>query len=418
MKKLIFLLLPLSVFAQKKALFLGNSYTFYNQLPNMVVDIANSLGDTLIVDSNTPGGWKFQNHAETGSSSLQKIQQDEWDFVILQAQSQEPSFPPGQVQQETYPYATALVNAIKDHSECAEPLFFMTWGRKNGDNVNGQFYPIISTYGGMQQRLRESYLEMATTNGATVAPVGMAWQQVVNQYPDIELYTNDESHPSLFGSYLAACVFYTTIFEQSCADTTTYVPNGISQEIATTLQTIASNTVLDSTEVWNMFYAQSVDTTRIDVNTFEFEVQATNYDSLSWYFEPSEMSNQPSASHTFSQAGNFEVLLTLTSNGCREKTYSFNITVEDTTVAIVIPTLNGKEMTVYPTLANQHITITGNEQGVTFKLYDQRGRVVMQSLLKGDAEERIDISQLPKGQYLVEVTNKEQLSTYKIIKYD
>ena len=167
MKKIILLLLPLSIFAQSyDVLFLGNSYTFYNQMPNMVSEIATSMGDTVVAESNTPGGWKLEQHAQAGSSSLQKITEKQWDFVVIQGQSQEPSFPPYQVAEETYPDAEILVNAIEDNYECTEPIFYMTWGRKNGDNINGQQYPIISTYLGMQQRVRESYLEMGIDNEA------------------------------------------------------------------------------------------------------------------------------------------------------------------------------------------------------------------------------------------------------------
>ena len=416
-------MLPLSLFAQKKALFLGNSYTFYNQMPSMVVDIALSLEDTLIVDSNTPGGAKLQDHAQTGSTSMQKIQLQEWDVVVIQAQSQEPSFPPFQVQEDTYPYAEILVNAIRDNHQCSDPMFFMTWGRKNGDNVNGQFYPIISTYEGMQQRLRESYLEMGNDNDALIAPVGMAWQQIVEQHPDIELYTADESHPSIFGSYLAACVFYSMLFEKSCLNPLTFVPETISQDVATTIQSVASSTVLDSTEVWNMFYVQSIDTNQINNTTYEFSVEATHYDSLSWFFESGQYADQPSANHTFTQQGDYEVILTLTANdGCKDKSFSFDISVDslinDSSVAIVVPQNEGASYTIYPTLVNRYITIEGTELGTHLSVYDYQGKVVLQKVVFGNEKERVELAELPKGQYILRISNKEHNSTFKLLKYD
>ena len=85
-----------------------------------------------------------------------------WDFVVIQAQSQEPSFPPSQVATQTYPYAQILVDSIAANDSCTEPVFFMT--RKNGDANNASFYPILGTYLGMQWRLRQSYLEMGLTH--------------------------------------------------------------------------------------------------------------------------------------------------------------------------------------------------------------------------------------------------------------
>ncbi len=159
----------------KEVLFIGNSYTYGNNLPDLVKQIALSFGDTLIHDSSTPGGASFNVHS-VNNQTLSKIAQQQWDYVVLQAQSQEPSFPPSQVASATYPYAAILVDSIVSHFSCTEPLFFMTWGSKYGDQQNCQFYPPLCTYSGMQQRLKESYLEMTINNNASCAPVGMAWK--------------------------------------------------------------------------------------------------------------------------------------------------------------------------------------------------------------------------------------------------
>ena len=78
-------------------LFIGNSYTYANNMPQMVSEIASSFGDTLNFESSTPGGATFNFHS-TNINTLNKISQKPWDYVVLQAQSQEPSFSPIQVQ--------------------------------------------------------------------------------------------------------------------------------------------------------------------------------------------------------------------------------------------------------------------------------------------------------------------------------
>ena len=112
MKKLfvIFMLIPFIGFSQltKDVLFVGNSYTYGNNLPDLIKQIALSFGDTLIHDSSTPGGANFNAHS-TNAQTIAKINQQQWDYVVLQAQSQEPSFSPGQVASQTYPYAETLV---------------------------------------------------------------------------------------------------------------------------------------------------------------------------------------------------------------------------------------------------------------------------------------------------------------------
>lgn len=76
MKKSFFLLLilPLLSFGQlkKEVLFIGNSYTYYNNLPDLVNEIALSFGDTLVHDSSTPGGSNFNAHS-TNTQTLNKI---------------------------------------------------------------------------------------------------------------------------------------------------------------------------------------------------------------------------------------------------------------------------------------------------------------------------------------------------------
>lgn len=417
MKKYLLLLffIPASLFSQSyEALFLGNSYTFYNDLPNLVSSIANSMGDTLTVESNSPGGWKLEDHAQAGSTSQQKITEKEWDFVIIQAQSQEPSFHPTQVAQQTYPYAEAIVNAVEDNYECTEPIFFMTWGRKNGDSQNGEFYPPIATYLGMQQRLRESYLEMGLDNEATVAPAGMAWKKSIQDNPDFELYSGDESHPNAAGSYLAACVFYCTIFQESCVGST-YLPNGISQDDANTLQDIASSVVLDSTDVWNMFAIQSADTIKVNDSTYSFSATASNYDSMEWDFGDGTTAATNNVNHTFSN-GQHSVNLSVFSNGvCHAKTINFQVNIGSSTIGIANLDNSFK---LFPNPANDYIYIENTtNSSIQLKIYNLLGEIVLEQDV--EENEKINLSTLTQaGQYIVEIRTADEVKTVKLVKHE
>ena len=190
-----------------RVLFIGNSYTSVNDLPNLVSQIYTAAGETLDYSMSAPGGCTFQQHC---SASLPYIQQGGWDYVVLQEQSQLPSFPINQFMQESYPYAQELCSLIRQYNPDAKIVFYMTWGRKNGDLQNGQYYPPLNTYEGMDSLLYARYMMMAEDNEACVSPVGAVWHQIRDQYPDVELYQSDGSHPSYLGSYVAACSFYTT----------------------------------------------------------------------------------------------------------------------------------------------------------------------------------------------------------------
>jgi type II secretory pathway component GspD/PulD (secretin) len=71
-------------------LFLGNSYCSVNNLPQLVQNLSASAGKTLIIDSNMPGGFTLTGHSSDPSSTA-KISQGNWDYVILQEQSQIPT---------------------------------------------------------------------------------------------------------------------------------------------------------------------------------------------------------------------------------------------------------------------------------------------------------------------------------------
>ena len=333
MKKSFFLLviLPLLSFGQlkKEVLFIGNSYTYYNNLPDLVNEIALSFGDTLMHESSTPGGSNFNAHS-TNAQTLNKINQKQWDYVVLQAQSQELSFSPFQVASDSYPYAEILVDSIFANSSCTEPLFFMTWGRKYGDQSNCQFYPPVCTYLGMQQRLRENYLDMSFLHNASCSPVGMAWKKFIEIDSTLNLYSSDNSHPSIYGSYLAACTFYSSIFKKSAVGST-YWPNAIDSASAYILQQIGSSTVLDSLGVWNVFNADFGFQQYND--SISFTNLSSNYESVFWDFGDGITSTDENPTHKYTLNGSYTVILTaITNTACIQDTLTISITVNINTV--------------------------------------------------------------------------------------
>ena len=166
--------IPIQAQQTVNALFIGNSYTEVNNLPGMVQQIAASMGDLLTWQSNTPGGCTFNQHCSNHSMEL--ICGGGWDIVVLQEQSQYPSFPQSQVEAEVFPYAKRLVDSVYAHNPCGEPMFYMTWGRKNGDAGNAPYFPVLGTYEGMDSMLCERYTYMAQQNDASLCPVGRVWR--------------------------------------------------------------------------------------------------------------------------------------------------------------------------------------------------------------------------------------------------
>lgn len=235
-----------------RVLYLGNSYTYYHDLPRMVQSIAANiaLDDRLKLaySAYTPGGCTFKKHLQR-AEEVNAIKKGGWDYVILQEQSAAPAFPTDFVQKETYFYARQLDSLIHVYNPHAQVVFYMTWGHKDGCQEPHDGYPIIDSYEGMQNRLITSYLEMAYQNDAWCAPVGMVWKHVRSERPYYTLYWPDRSHPSVLGTYLAANTIFATLFQKYYQTTFTA---GLDAELAEYIQQVAQQTVLQNLKLLNL----------------------------------------------------------------------------------------------------------------------------------------------------------------------
>jgi len=193
----------------KKILFLGNSYTGGNTgLPAKVISLARGAGFSASVSSVTPGGQTFAGHS-TGSINTITGTAD-WDVVVLQGQSQRSSFGSGYVNYYIVPETVVLGNAIKATNPCTVPLFYQTWGKRDGDSQNCGNHDLFCSYEGIQDQLTQSYNTYAYVNQpAKVAPVGEAWRTYSNRN---SLFAADGSHASSKGWFLAACVMFEQIW--------------------------------------------------------------------------------------------------------------------------------------------------------------------------------------------------------------
>jgi hypothetical protein len=328
---ILFILISSIGFSQNSAsvLFVGNSYTSYNNLPVLFQDLSSSLGKTVVVDSKLNGGYTFQSHAND-PVTYQKMNSAEWDYVVLQAQSQEPSFPYGQVNSQTLPYAVQLADSAQTTSECSQALFFMTWGRENGDPQ----WDSINTFDKMNFRLRNAYLRFADSADASVAPVGVAWKYVRDNHPTISLYAGDGSHPKPAGSYLAACTFYASIFHESPVGSTFL--GGLDAPTAEILQNAAALAVLDSIDTWKLIHQDSLAQvsfeSTLDLLTLSasFEENTSYIDSVQWDFGDGTTSMDSNPSHSYAQLGEYTVQL-IGYGPCGNDTVSQSILFENTT---------------------------------------------------------------------------------------
>jgi len=230
---------PLAIQGCTRVLFLGNSYTDVNDLPHVFAELAASGGQHVGTGKVAPGGVTLADHV-TLAESQTALASARWDVVVLQEQSQVPSVPAMRSQQ-MYPAARTLVATIRKAG--ARPTLLETWARRDGWPENS-----MPDYDAMQTNIEQGYLGIGHELDVPIAPAGEAWRSARLHAPHVELWQSDGSHPTVAGTYLAACVLYASIFGRS--------PVGLSYTadlpIATVqaLQSAAAHTVLDDQAHW------------------------------------------------------------------------------------------------------------------------------------------------------------------------
>ncbi|UTX48192.1 PKD domain-containing protein [Chryseobacterium sp. MA9] len=396
----------------KRVFFIGNSYTYVNNLPGLIQSIAASNGDVLEHHSHTPGGSTLQNHSNN-PDVISTINQGNWDYVVLQEQSQLPSFPDSQVQNQVYPYALQLSNLIKTSNPCGNIIFYMTWGRKNGDSGNCPGLPTVCTYQGMDTQIYNRYMEMAASNEGIVSPVGKVWRTIREQNPAIELYDQDESHPSYIGSMAAAYTFYTILFKK---DPTQIPFNGnlnsaqaqlIKDIVKTEVYNQPAKWFVTSNDVHSRFTYQLT-----GANTVQFTNTTQNAANYSWDFGDGTTSTQENPAHTYPAGGSYNVKLT--TDACGATTTK--------TKLIVVNTLNIAEtaietqVQIYPNPAQHLINIISKKKIEVLSLTDASGRMVHYHLNKTDSGYILPIQHLTSGVYFLQYKVGEKEFTKKIIK--
>ncbi len=224
-----------------RVLFIGDSLTFVNDLPATFADLAWAGGHRVDTRTLASSGETLAGHvADTTTAST--IRSEHWNTVVLQDQSENPSLAYYR-QSEMYPAATRLVAIIRQDD--AQPLLFLTWAHQTG-------WPQadLSDYTTMQAAVDQGYRGIAAELDVPMAPIGEAWQSVVSHDKDAALWQSDGVHPTLAGTYLAACVFYATIFEQSPVGLSYH--GGIPDSAAADLQQAAASTVLSDPAAWGL----------------------------------------------------------------------------------------------------------------------------------------------------------------------
>lgn len=172
-----------------RVLFVGNSFTFFWNMPQMVNAMARLEDFPMEVRQSTVSGstWKQHFKEEKDTQTRKLLTSEKWDYVILQDHSLSTVEAPDRFKK----YGGRLVREVEKNG--AVPYFMTTWAYLSN--------PLL------QETISNSYKNLATSSGTKAIPVGEVFMKARRLRPDLNLYFDDK-HPSADGSYLIALIMY------------------------------------------------------------------------------------------------------------------------------------------------------------------------------------------------------------------
>ncbi|MGE0128000.1 MAG: DUF4886 domain-containing protein [Blastocatellales bacterium] len=181
-----------------RVLFIGNSFTARNNVPDLVAQLAEARGHQLQHHLISAGGASLRMHWNKGDAQRAIQQtggQTRYDYVALQEQSTLPVKNPLRMHENIRLFDQAI------KASGAKTALYLTWARQNAPET--------------QQAITDAYTAIGEELSAIIVPVGIAWQNFIREHSQPLLHDKDQSHPTLAGSYLAACVFFAVLFDES-----------------------------------------------------------------------------------------------------------------------------------------------------------------------------------------------------------
>lgn len=171
-----------------RVLFIGNSLTYFNNLPRSLSSMALTAGDTIQVEMIAKPNYALIDHITYNSGAVAAISRGGWDVVVLQ---QGPTTQP--VNRDSLVLWTRMFDSIIRPTG-ARTALFMVWPQ--GASVQGF------------EAVRRAYQDAADAVNGLFLPAGLAWQAALERDGTLALYGPDNFHPTPLGSYLAAITIY------------------------------------------------------------------------------------------------------------------------------------------------------------------------------------------------------------------
>ena len=207
-------------------LFLGNSHSAFNGLPNLVSILIEAGRPGISSYSGAASDFKFLDERLNDGKTQKLLESRAWTHVTLQAQKYSSS---GQ-----FSYSTAAAEEWirRVRAQNARPILFPEWPRR-GNKEEGQ-------------RVHDLHLSISSREPACVAPIGLAWEASLARFPKLGLHAADGNHSNLTGALLTAYVLYHVTTGQSAADLP-YIPAiSVNANTQKDLRELAADVVIEN----------------------------------------------------------------------------------------------------------------------------------------------------------------------------
>ena len=388
-----------------KVLFIGNSYTYVENMPDLFRHIADSAGYKVKTQMFAPGGVSVGDISQGTQAHMnnplvyENIRSDKWDYVVLQDNQGRFVLDYGQ-----FPSSSLVIqghlqirDSVLKNNPCAKMIWFAGWGVKNG-------YPPYGNTGiEMINRIAANYQFLNDTAHQIIAPIGGAWKKIILTNPSFDLFSSDEMHPSLEGAFLTANVIYSTIFRDNPKYSS--ANGGLPPATVNLLKQAGWQTVIDSLQNSNL---QSITPDLLWQNN---QLTAGNYQHYYWY---KDMQWQQSISgNIFNINLNAHYyLMAENSNGCLLKSFSQHLLLLNTD-----DIANEHAVNFYPNPTKDFITLNINVSGKSnaeLKIYNLYGDLLKSEMIEKN-QQQINIKDLSNGIYLVVITSDDVAKSFKLI---
>lgn len=235
-------------------LFIGTNLTSENNIPRMVGKLAKSMGDSLFYLSMAPYDYDFERHFSDNSTKAM-IADFDWDYVVMQESGWRNALPQSMADTMSFRWADSLQQYIVEQNPQAQLILFLTNGFESGVNAIdrnwAQSDPDVSTFSGMQERIKQNCFALASELDADVAPCGMLWKICLDRDSTLNFFLKDKINPTIHGSYLSACTLYSSIFKKKLE--LAYHPIDVSDEDALFFQLAVSEALFECNPDWRSY---------------------------------------------------------------------------------------------------------------------------------------------------------------------